>query len=87
MSSVYRGGLRMKKAYSTPKAKMIDYSFEDQVIAQSYPISSFADPWKGRVCTWGDGGCSMIYNVMARGLGDCDAPGNPDLLNPYEDCY
>lgn len=72
----------MKKVYRAPIAKKIDYAFEDQVTATSYPINNYADPWHtNKVCTWGDGTCSVIYNVakMARGLDDCQVPGNIPL--------
>ena len=77
----------MKKQYCAPKAKKIDYSFNEQVAAASYPINNYADPWRGGVCTWDDGGCSWVFNQMARGLDDCEKQGNPELLNPYADCY
>lgn len=70
----------MKKAYHAPMAKKIDYEFDDQVAAASYPINNYADPWLGGVCTWGDGNCSMIYYepTKARGLNDCSMyPGVP----------
>ena len=76
----------MKKVYNTPKANKVDYSFEEQLSAESYPISGYADPWRHRVCTWGDGVCSDIYNVMARGINNCEKQGIPGLLDPYEDC-
>ena len=72
----------MKKVYYAPIAKKIDYAFEEQVAAQSYPINNYADPWlTEKVCTWGDGSCSVIYNVpsKARGLNDCQYPGTIPL--------
>ena len=76
----------MKKAYSTPKAHKVDYSFDEQLVAQSWPLMGYADPWRGGVCTHGDGECSSIFNVKAKGLNDCITPGNPELLDPYADC-
>lgn len=73
----------VKKAYRAPVAKKIDYAYQEQVVAESYPLHNYADPWRGSVCTWGDGSCSVIYNLMARGLNDCQVQGNPDLINPY----
>ena len=77
----------MKKEYTTPKAYKVDYSFDEQLTAQSWPLSGYADPWKGRVCTHDDSTCSVMYNTKTKGLNDCQVQGNPDLLDPYEDCY
>ncbi len=79
----------MKKAYNTPKATKVDYSFQEQLVAQSWPTSDYADPWRGSVCTYNDGSCNIMFTTSkARGLYDCEVPlGNPDLINPYADCY
>ena len=70
----------MKKEYCKPVAKKIDYSFDEQIAAASYPINNYADPWlTNKVCTYGDGSCSLVYNVMARGLNDCQVQGNVPL--------
>lgn len=63
----------MKKPYRKPIAKKVDYAFEEQIAAASYPISNYADPWNGNVCTYGDGQCSLVYNTptKARGLDNC----------------
>lgn len=63
----------MKKAYSKPMARKVDYAFTEQIAAASYELKNYADPWEGDVCTWGNGDCSLIYNVAksARGLHDC----------------
>ncbi|MBR5547918.1 MAG: hypothetical protein IKU70_13200 [Clostridia bacterium] len=77
----------MKKMYQTPKAHKVDYSFQEQLVAQSWPIAGYADPWKHSVCTYDDGVCSKVYLMNARGINDCTTlPGNPDLLDPYDDC-
>lgn len=58
-------------------ARKVDYAFTEQIAASSYPLNNYADPWNGQVCTWGNGSCSVIYNVAtsARGLDDCQIPG------------
>lgn len=63
----------MKKPYCSPTAKKVDYVFQEQIAASSYPLNNYADPWQGNVCTWGNGSCSLIYNVAtnAKGLNDC----------------
>lgn len=63
----------MKKTYRSPIAKKIDYTYEENVVAKSYPISNYADPWEGGRCTYGDGSCSVMFNVpkKARGWDDC----------------
>ena len=71
----------MKKTYHAPIAKKIDYSYQEQVVAQSLPIQYFVDAWQtGKVCTWGGAECSVIYNQpKARGLNDCEYQGNVPL--------
>lgn len=71
----------MKKAYSRPMARKVDYAFTEQIAASSYPLSNYADPWEGGKCTYGDSNCSLVYNVAtsARGLYDCLNPGYPPL--------
>ena len=70
----------MKKAYRAPIAKKIDYAFQEQVVAESLPVKNFVDAWDtGIVCTWGEAGCSVVYNVKARTLDDCMYPGNIPL--------
>jgi len=71
----------MKKEYCKPIAKKVDYSFEEQIAASSYPLMNYADPWHtNKVCTWGDGSCSVIYNQpVARGLNDCFVQGTIPL--------
>lgn len=78
----------MKKAYNTPKAHKVDYSFEEQLVAESRPpIAGHTDWWQGGVCTHGsDAECSGIFNVKAKGLNDCWIQGNPENLDPYADC-
>lgn len=63
----------MKKKYSRPMARKVDYVFQEQIAASSYPLNNYADPWNGDACTWGNGECSLIYNVAttSRGLNDC----------------
>lgn len=65
----------MKRTYRTPTARKVDYVFQEQVTAVSYPISNYADPWRADKCTWGDGSCSIVFNVKARGLDDCSYQG------------
>ena len=69
----------MKKSYSKPAARKIEFSYTNQVMAQSYPISNYADPWMADKCTYGDGNCSLVYNkpsgVMTAGLDDCITQG------------
>lgn len=77
----------MKKAYCTPKAQKVNYTFQEQMTAESYPINNYADPWHGGVCTWGDGSCSAIFYTKTRSLTDCVVPGDPSKLNPYGNCY
>lgn len=63
----------MKKPYRSPTAKKVDYAFQEQVAASSYPLNNYADPWHSDYCTWSGGDCSIIFNVAtnARGLDDC----------------
>lgn len=68
----------MKKKYHVPMAKKIDYALEEHVSAESYPVNNYADPWHtNKVCTYGDGSCSLVYHTpkMARGLYDCFVQG------------
>ena len=53
----------MKKAYLKPSAKKVDYSFDDQIMAASYPIKEWHDPMYTNKCTWGDSSCNWIFNV------------------------
>lgn len=75
----------MKKKYYAPIAKKIDYTYQEQVVAQSpgnVPVEGFLDPWNTHVvCTWGWTDCSLVYNVptKARGLNDCENQGNIPL--------
>lgn len=67
----------MKRNYETPTANKVAFSYQEHVVAaSSYPISNYADPWLANKCTWGDGTCSAIYNVQARGLDNCQIQGN-----------
>ena len=66
----------MKKMYMTPAAKKVEFSYQDHVVAASYPVNIMADPWDAQKCTWGDGACSVIYNVKAKGLDDCSYQGS-----------
>lgn len=66
----------MKKTYRKPLAKKIDYDFQEQITATSIPEQTKLDPWLTQEhCTWGTSDCSVIFNVMARGLNDCLHPG------------
>lgn len=71
----------VKKAYRAPVAKKIDYAYQEQVVAESLPVKNYVDAWEtGVVCTWGEAGCSVVYNqTKARGLNDCMYPGNIPL--------
>jgi len=72
----------MKKAYTAPKAKLVNYAYQEQIRAESLPVKGYIDAWDtGIVCTWGGAGCSDIYNKpsMARGLNDCIIQGTIPL--------
>ena len=72
----------MKRVYKAPIAKKIDYAYQEQVVAQSLPVQNYVDAWlTNKVCTWGEAGCSWVYNMpkMARGLDDCEKQGNIPL--------
>ena len=63
----------MKRNYVTPIANKVVFSYHEHVAAASYPLNTYADPWHADKCTWGDGTCSLVFNVSttARGLNDC----------------
>lgn len=45
----------MKKAYTKPCASLIDYSYEEQVVAESSKYSGLGDGYIVNVCTWQSG--------------------------------
>lgn len=63
----------MKKMYQKPSVKKVDYNFQEQIVATSYDIENYADPWKTGYCTWGDGVCSVVFNLSkkSRGIDNC----------------
>lgn len=67
----------MKKVYRKPIVQKVDYTFQDQVTAQSYGVNLYADPWDKKVCTWGGSDCSIVFNApsKARGWNDCSHQG------------
>ena len=71
----------MKKNYHKPIVKKVDYVFSEQITASSLPVQNYIDAWHtGKVCTWGEAACSIIYNKpKARGLDDCYNQGNIPL--------
>lgn len=67
----------MKRIYLKPVAKRIDYHYQEQVMAASYPISDFAAPLRPDRCTWGDGSCNVMFNVpQSRGINNCAHQGH-----------
>ena len=67
---------KMKRKYAKPFVQKIEYAYEEQVVARSYPLRDYADPWNGGKCTWGGSSCSIIYNTpKARGWDDCENQG------------
>lgn len=67
----------MKRAYQKPCIRKVDYNFQEQVTAASYPISDYAAPLRPDRCTWGDGECNVIFNVpLARGINNCSHQGS-----------
>ena len=70
----------MKKSYSKPAARKIEFSYTNQVMAQSGQVADWGDPWDIKKCTWQiDSNCSVIFNkpsgVMTLGLDDCTNQG------------
>jgi len=62
----------MKKTYQKPSVKKVDYNFQEQVIATSYPLKQYADPWGTDYCTHREDDCNSIFNTpKTRGIDNC----------------
>lgn len=66
----------MKKVYHKPSIKKVDYKYDEQLTAASYPYNQWQDPMLTDYCTWGDGSCNLIFNVpLTRGINNCSNQG------------
>lgn len=56
----------MKREYKSPVAKFVDYSFEEQVVAESSKFDGYGDGHKIDFCTYQSGSfsepCSVVVN-------------------------
>ena len=56
----------MKREYKSPVAKFVDYSFEEQVVAESSKFDGYGDGYKIDFCTYQSGSfsepCSVVVN-------------------------
>lgn len=63
----------MKREYRSPKVKVVNYDFKEQVVAESFPVSGYADPWGYQRCSYTNGSCTYFYNTAGEGgLKVCD---------------
>lgn len=69
----------MKKSYVAPSAKKVEFVYENHVTAAASNVNVYGDPWVIQKCTWTPiiDDCSVIYNVMARGINNCSYQGDP----------
>ena len=51
----------MKNEYKKPVVKMIDYAYQEQVVASSTPMGNIADSIGNGMCTYFDSGCFLVY--------------------------
>jgi len=57
----------MKRAYTKPSVSFIDYSYEEQVVAESSKYSGFGDGYQVNVCTWYSGAfASPCDSVLSK---------------------
>ena len=56
----------MKREYKSPVAKFVDYSFEEQVVAESSRFDGYGDGHQIKYCTYQSGSfsdpCSVVVN-------------------------
>ena len=45
----------MKREYVKPSVKFIDYSYDEQVVAESATYSGYGDGYQMNFCTWQSG--------------------------------
>lgn len=56
----------MKREYKSPVAKFVDYSYEEQVVAESSKFDGYGDGYQINYCTYQSGAfsnpCSVVVN-------------------------
>lgn len=66
--------IEMKRTYQQPKASLINYTYDEQVVAQSENYNGRGDPLDQKVCVWWSGaivgGCRDYYQSEVL----CDNP-------------
>lgn len=62
----------MKRKYVKPTATMIDYSFDEQVVAESSKFNNYGDGHQINYCTYLSGSfsnpCSTVMNSGTQGF-------------------
>ena len=53
----------MKNEYKKPVVKMIDYAYQEQVVADSYATAGNYDPIGIDACTWMEPGCRVLHTT------------------------
>lgn len=56
----------MKREYKQPVAKFVDYSYEEQVVAESSKQDNFGDGHQIHFCTYQSGSFSDPCNVVVN---------------------
>lgn len=53
----------MKNEYKKPVVKMIDYAYQEQVVASSSPVGDTIDAVGTGECTWRWPNCDLLYTT------------------------
>lgn len=54
----------MKREYKQPRAVLIDYAYEEQVVAESSKIDTLGDGYQVQYCTWRSASFSSPCDVI-----------------------
>lgn len=74
----------MKRAYHTPTLKYIDYSYDEQVVAESSKIDGKGDGFQVHYCTWESASFSdPCLAVLASNPADRPTSNSCQNFNPW----